>query len=111
MTRYAISIDLDTVKMRETLSGSEITRIYQKELPEALFSAGFREQQDGLFFMTQPNADGSLIPIIVLEQTLKEEAPTACKYFNRVRVFEIEAFADITSLFGYEKEEPETTET
>lgn len=108
MARYAISIDLDTSKMKQDLSDSEITRVYQKELPDALFSAGFREKQDGLFFMTQPNADESLIPIIVLEQTLKEEAPTACKYFKRIRVFEVEAFADITSLFGYEKESAET---
>lgn len=105
MAYYAVSIDLDTTKMKDdNLKPSEITKIYQKELPEALSKIGFKTKLDGLTFVTDSIRNDSLIPIMVFKDDFIAHAPNTCKYLKKIVVFRIDAWADVTELFRDEKE-------
>jgi virulence-associated protein VapD len=98
--QYAIAFDLDTKAMKAAgLQQSEITNIYQKEIPGALKNCGFTAHPQGSLYHTQAEAD-QLNAIMTLQGTLQQQAPSFCRYVKRVHVFRMEAWSDVTTLIA-----------
>lgn len=97
MAQYAIAFDLDTTAMKDDgMSQSDITTVYQSEIPKALATAGFTEHAQGSVYHTQEL--DSLVPIVGLQAILAKEAPNFCKYCKAVHVFRMEGWSEITAL-------------
>jgi virulence-associated protein VapD len=97
MAQFAIAFDLDTVRMKaDGLSESDRTRIYQTELPKALSKCGFTEHPQGSLYHTNSEHD-PIIAIIQLQSILKTDAPQFCKYVNKIHVFRMDHWSDVTS--------------
>ncbi len=100
MAQYAIAFDLDTKAMRNAgLSQSEITQVYQIEIPEALASCGFTAHPQGSLYHTEGEED-PILALMKLQSALKEKAPKFCRFVRRVHVFRMEEWSDVTSLIA-----------
>jgi virulence-associated protein VapD len=100
MARYAIAFDLDTKAMKAAgLSDAERTRIYQTEIPQALYSCGFKAHPQGSLYHTVSDQD-QIPAIMTLQGALKSHAPSFCKYVRRVHVFRMEEWSDVTALIA-----------
>jgi len=100
MAQYAIAFDLDTRAMREDgLSQADITIVYQRELPAALTSAGFTAHPQGSLYHTEADHD-PITALMILQATLKRDAPNFCKFARRVHVFRMEEWSDVTELLA-----------
>lgn len=100
MAQYAIAFDLDTTAMTNAgLSASDRTRVYQREIPEALAACGFTAHPQGSLYHTESNQD-PITAIMKLQNALKTQAPTFCQYVRRVHVFRMEEWSDVTELIA-----------
>ena len=104
MALYAIAFDLDTVSMRnDGLTKSQRTRIYQKEIPEALAECGFNAHPQGSLYHTV-GEQNPIHAIMQLQATMKGKAMQFCKYVKRVHVFRMEEWSDVTTLLSNKPE-------
>lgn len=100
MAQYAIAFDLDTTAMKKaSFSKSQITNVYQTEIPNALFACGFTAHPQGSLYHTESEQD-PITAIMQLQSRLKEQAPRFCQYVKRVHVFRMEEWSDVTPLIG-----------
>ena len=98
MAQYAIAFDLNTKAMRAAgLTDANITRVYQREIPDALSSCGFTAHPQGSLYHTE-SEQNPINAIMKLQSTLKNDAPTFCQYVNRVHVFRMEEWSDVTDM-------------
>ena len=109
MAQYAVAFDLDTTAMKnDGLTRSETTSIYQKEIKDALASCGFTAHPQGSLYHTEKDQD-PITAIMKLQSTLKNEAPSFCKYVNRIHVFRMEEWSDVTELIANKPSAPSPT--
>lgn len=107
MAQYAIAFDMDTSGMKTSgLTQSEITQIYQQEIPMALSSAGFTEHPQGSLYHTKSDQD-PITAIMKLQSILKNDAPNFGKWVKRVHVFRMEEWSDVTPLLSDTRHEAE----
>ena len=100
MAQYAIAFDLDTTAMRNAgLTQSQITGIYQTEIPQALGACGFTAHPQGSLYHTESEQD-PITALMQLQSTLKKQAPLFCQYVRRVHVFRMEEWSDVTPLIA-----------
>jgi len=100
MAQYAIAFDVDTKSMRDNgINNSQITTLYQTEIPTALGACGFTAHPQGSLYHTEIDKD-PIVAIMQLQNTLKNQAPTFCKYVRRVHVFRMEEWSDVTPLIA-----------
>ena len=100
MAQYAIAFDLDTAGMRAAgMSQSDITRVYQRELPPALASCGFTAHPQGSLYHTEGDRD-PITALMQLQGALRGSAPIFCQYVRRVHVFRMEEWSDVTGLIA-----------
>lgn len=98
MNRYALAFDLAKKDMEaDGLNPSQITTVYQTEIPQALAACGFTKHTQGSIYMTEENID-QLAAIVKLQTTLAAQAPHFLKYARRVHLFEVQAWSDVTGL-------------
>jgi len=100
MSQYAVAFDLKRKEMQDDgFSESQITQVYQREVPEALAYCGFSVHLQGSIYATDTKEDHNQITsIITLESTLKSKAPNFCQYVNIIHVFRMDEWSDITNL-------------
>lgn len=83
MAQYAIAFDLDTTGMKQAgLSGSDITRVYQREILEALQSCGFTAHPQGSLYHTEGSQE-PITALMKLQGALTASAPTFCSYVRQ----------------------------
>lgn len=100
MAQYAIAFDMDTVQMRaDGLTDADRTNIYQTEIPQALANAGFTAHPQGSLYHTESDQD-PIKALLMLQATLRAQAPRFCQYVRRVHVFRMEEWSDITELIA-----------
>ncbi|WP_163649142.1 hypothetical protein [Modicisalibacter sp. 'Wilcox'] len=100
MAQYAIAFDIDTKGMRDSgFTNSQITNLYQTEIPNALSSCGFTAHPQGSLYHTESEKD-PINAIMQLQSTLKSQAPVFCQYVRRVHVFRMEEWSDVTPLIA-----------
>lgn len=100
MAQYAIAFDIDTKGMRDNgFTNSQITNLYQTEIPNALSSCGFTAHPQGSLYHTESEKD-PINAIMQLQSTLKSQAPIFCQYVRRVHVFRMEEWSDVTPLIA-----------
>lgn len=100
MAQYAIAFDLDTAGMRQNgFSQADITRVYQREIPDALASCGFTAHPQGSLYHTEIEHD-PITAIMKLQGALSTRAPNFCNYVKRVHVFRMEEWSDVTPLIS-----------
>lgn len=100
MAQYAIAFDLDTARMKQDgLSQADITRVYQREIPDALATCGFTGHPQGSLYHTEEEHD-PIAAIMKLQGALRGEAPNFCQYVRRVHVFRMEEWSDVTPLIA-----------
>jgi virulence-associated protein VapD len=110
MAHYAIAFDMDTKGMTAAgLSRSQITRVYQKEIPKALASCGFTAHPQGSLYHTEAEQN-PITAIMQLQSTLKRDATSFCKHVRRVHVFRMEEWSDVTELIADRPAGPTLTE-
>lgn len=98
MAQYAIAFDLDTAGMRQQgFTQADITRVYQREIPDALQSCGFTAHPQGSLYHTEAEHD-PITAIMKLQGALRGTAPTFCQFVRRVHVFRMEEWSDVTQL-------------
>ncbi|WP_439684881.1 hypothetical protein [Cupriavidus oxalaticus] len=98
MAHYAIAFDLDTAGMRAAgFTPAQITRVYQTEIPQALAACGFTAHPQGSLYHTELEQD-PITALMTLQGTLRQQAPNFCAYVNRVHVFRMEEWSDVTAL-------------
>lgn len=107
MAQYSIAFDMDTKGMRASgMSDSEITQIYQQEIPQALAKCGFTEHPQGSLYHTRVDQD-PVKALMNLQRTLTSKAPTFCRWVKRAHVFRMEEWSDVTSEISYTKHDAE----
>lgn len=100
MAQYAIAFDLSTKTMRaDGMTKSEITSVYNTEIPQALASCGFTVHAQGSLYHTEADQN-PITAIMQLQSTLTGKAPKFCKYVKRVHVFRMEEWSDVTALIA-----------
>ncbi|MEQ5802549.1 hypothetical protein [Halomonas sp. H10-9-1] len=100
MAQYAIAFDVDTKGMRDSgFTNSQITNLYQTEIPSALANCGFTAHPQGSLYHTEMEKD-PITAIMQLQSTLKTQAPNFCQYVRRVHVFRMEEWSDVTPLIA-----------
>jgi virulence-associated protein VapD len=100
MAQYAIAFDLDTKGMRASgMTQSQITTVYQSEIPKALATCGFTAHPQGSLYHTEAEQN-PITAIMKLQGSLKSGAPTFCRWVRRVHVFRMEEWSDVTSLIA-----------
>ena len=100
MAQYAIAFDLDTKGMTTAgFTRSDITKVYQTEIPAALASCGFTAHPQGSLYHTESDAD-PISALMKLQGALKSLAPSFCKHVRRVHVFRMEEWSDVTPLIS-----------
>ncbi len=109
MAHYAIAFDMDTAGMRAAgLSKAQITRVYQTEIPQALAACGFTAHPQGSLYHTETEQD-PITALMKLQGTLQRQAPSFCSHVNRVHVFRMEEWSDVTALIANRPAVPELT--
>ncbi len=110
MAHYAIAFDMDTKGMTAAgLTRSQITKVYQKEIPQALATCGFTAHPQGSLYHTESEKD-PITAIMQLQSTLKKDATSFCKHVRRVHVFRMEEWSDVTALIADHPSGPALTE-
>jgi len=100
MAQYAIAFDLDTKAMKAAgFTDSDITKVYQREIPEALRGCGFTERPQGSLYHTDDSQD-QITALMRLQGALKTHAKTFCAYVRKVHVFRMEEWSDVTPLIA-----------
>jgi virulence-associated protein VapD len=100
MAQYAIAFDLNTKGMKAAgFSQADITRVYQTEIPQALDACGFTAHPQGSLYHTEGEHD-PITAIMKLQGSLRQHAPSFCAYVNRVHVFRMEEWSDVTALIA-----------
>lgn len=100
MAHYAIAFDLDTKRMKAAgFSQADITRVYQIEIPQALRACGFTAHPQGSLYHTEKEQD-QITALMTLQETLLRQAPNFCAFVNRVHVFRMEEWSDVTALIA-----------
>ncbi|MBN3959812.1 hypothetical protein [Nostoc sp. NMS8] len=100
MAQYAIAFDLKTSLMKaDGMTQSQITYVYQTEIPSALANCGFTAHPQGSLYHTELEKD-PINALMQLQSILKNEAPKFCKYVNSVDVFRMEEWSDVTPLIA-----------
>ncbi|MCW5723695.1 MAG: hypothetical protein KIS81_01915 [Maricaulaceae bacterium] len=105
MAQFAIAFDLNNTLMRAPLphgggmTAADVTRVYQAEIPQALASCGFTVHAQGSLYHTESNED-AIIALMQLKGALQTQAPNFCRFVNRVHVFRMENWSDITTLIA-----------
>jgi len=103
MAQYAIAFDMDTSSMEnDGFSKSQITTVYQKEIPQALSTCGFTAHPQGSLYHTETDKD-PIAALLQIQTTLKTNAPNFCKYVKRVHIFRMEEWSDVTPLLSNHK--------
>lgn len=109
MAHYAVAFDLDTAGMRAAgFTNGQITRVYQTEIPRALTACGFTAHPQGSLYHTETEQD-PISAIMKLQGTLQTQAPNFCAYVNRVHVFRMEEWSDVTTLIANRPAAPAPT--
>jgi virulence-associated protein VapD len=100
MAQYAIAFDLDTRRMTaDGLTKSDVTNVYQAEIPDALRAAGFPAHIQGSVYRT--DAEQSQLRILVdLQRILHTHAPRFCTYVKTIHIFRVEEISEITDLLS-----------
>jgi virulence-associated protein VapD len=97
LAKYAIAFDLDNKQMEaDGLTKSSIVSVYQREIPTAFKKAGFDGHLQGSIYHTESEQDQIAI-LIDLKGILQESAPNFCKYANRIHIFRLEDWSDVTA--------------
>lgn len=100
MAQYAIAFDLDTSAMKtDGLNQSQITNVYQTEIPSALARCGFTAHPQGSLYHTENEKD-PISALMQLQSAMKTHAPQFCKFVRRVHVFRMEEWSDVTPLIA-----------
>ena len=100
MAQYAIAFDVDTKAMRlDKKTDSDITNLYQKEIPAALESCGFPVHIQGSVYRTDTESN-QLSILVALQSKLRTKAPTFCKYVKVAHIFRVEEQSEITGLIS-----------
>lgn len=100
MAQYAIAFDLDTSLMKNNgFKQSQITNLYQTEIPNALAKRGFTAHPQGSLYHTESDKD-PISALMQLQSILKSNAPNFCQYVKRVHVFRLEEWSDVTPLIA-----------
>lgn len=100
MAHYAIAFDMDTAGMRAAgFTPARITRVYQTEIPQALAACGFTAHPQGSLYHTETEQN-PITALMTLQGTLQSQAPNFCAYVNRVHVFRMEEWSDVTALIA-----------
>ncbi len=101
MAQYAIAFDLDTAGMRAAggMSPADVTRVYQREIPDALASCGFTAHPQGSLYHTELDHD-PITALMTLQSALRNSAPSFCAWVRRVHVFRMEEWSDVTALIA-----------
>lgn len=100
MAQYAIAFDLNTNSLRDAgFTKSDITRVYQTEIPQALARAGFTVHAQGSLYHTKSDQD-PIVAIMRLQNALRTDAPNFCGHVNRVHVFRMDEWSDVTELIA-----------
>jgi virulence-associated protein VapD len=100
MAEYAITFDLDTTAMKnDGMSPSDITTVYQQEIPDALKTCGFTAHPQGSLYHTEVSQD-PITAVMKLQSALRTQAPNFCKYVRRVHVFRMEEWSDVPELIA-----------
>lgn len=98
MAQYAIAFDLDTAGMLAGgLTRADITRVYQREIPNALAGCGFTAHPQGSLYHTE-SEQNPITAIMQLRGALTADAPLFCRWVRRVHVFRMEEWSDVTEL-------------
>ncbi len=103
MAQYAVAFDLDTAAMKAPkpngggMSNAEVTRVYQREIPDALRACGFTGHPQGSLYHTEANQD-PITALMTLQTALRGEAQNFCRFVKRVHVFRMEEWSDVTKL-------------
>lgn len=98
MAEYAIAFDMNTTAMNsDGLTESDRTRIYQTEIPQALAAAGFTHHAQGSVYVTEGETD-PLAALVQLQHVMDTQAPNFRVYCNRVHLFRVEDWSDVTSV-------------
>ncbi len=101
MAQYPIAFDLDTAGMRGAgFRQADTTRVYQREIPDALAAAGFTVHAQGSLYHTNVDQAAAIPALMKLQGTLKADAPNFCRYVRRVQVFRMEECSDVTPLIA-----------
>jgi virulence-associated protein VapD len=96
MAHYAIAFDLNTKRMKKDgLSASQITKIYKTETKEAFKKCGFTVRAQGSLYRTSVEQDQIKL-LIDLRSNLQSHAPLFCKYVEKLHVFRMDDWSDIT---------------
>jgi len=104
MAQYAIAFDIDTTGMKESgWNKSQITQLYQIEIPQALEKCGFTVHPQGSLYHTNVEKEDALAAIMTLQSSLKTFAPNFCNWIKRVHVFRMDEWSDVTSLLSTKK--------
>ena len=100
MAQYAIAFDLNTRQMRDDgFTDADVTRVYQREIPDALRSCGFTAHPQGSLYHTEQEQD-PIKAIMRLQSALQTQATSFCQYVRRVHVFRMEEWSDVTDLIA-----------
>lgn len=100
MAQYAIAFDLDTRAMRDRgFEQADITRVYQREIPEALALCGFTAHPQGSLYHTEADQD-PIAAVMQLQSALTKHAQSFCAFVRRVHVFRMEEWSDVTPLIA-----------
>lgn len=109
MANYAIAFDLNTVGMRAAgFTTAQITRVYQVEIPQALAACGFTAHPQGSLYHTVSDQD-PITALMTLQGVLQTQAPNFCAHVNRVHVFRMEEWSDVTALIANRPAAPSPT--
>lgn len=111
MAQYAIAFDLSQRKMKDAgHSQSDITKVYQVEIPAALNSCGFTGHLQGSVYCTEADNPDSIVALMKLQGALRQMAPTFCRYVSSVHVFRMEEWSDVTPIVADRSAEVPTIE-
>jgi|GEM_PF-1436855 len=100
MAQYAIAFDLDTRAMRDAgLTNGQISSIYNTEIPNALWRAGFTAHPQGSLYHTE-SEQNPITAIMQLQNALRTNASQFCVYVSRVHVFRMDEWSDVTPLIA-----------
>ncbi len=100
MAQYAIAFDLDTRGMRTAgFNDSQISSVYNTEIPNALRQAGFTVHPQGSLYHTEAEQN-PITAIMQLQNALRTNAPQFCAHVRRVHVFRMEEWSDVTPLIA-----------
>ena len=99
MPMYAIAFDLDTKAMNaDGLNQSDITNIYQREIPRALEKCGFYKHPQGSLYHTEISDDNPLSALVAMKSILQSQAPHFCIYATNIMVFRMDDWSDVTNI-------------